>query len=154
MNKLLRRDEIRLPVTSGGTLLAAVHRPKVKERPRKSRASPTAQLLRLLEDHTALLAREGGLRDWIVGSAFLGLRSAKREGGRRTRVPEHEVEAGTLVDLTDDWSRPYTRAQACFPLKSLRTDKYLSPVNRVDNIYGDRNLVCACPPIEDYAAAE
>jgi glycine dehydrogenase len=60
----------------------------------------------------------------------------------------------TIFDLTDGaWSRPYTRAQACFPLKTLRADKYLSPVNRVDNIYGDRNLVCACPPIEDYAEA-
>jgi glycine dehydrogenase len=60
----------------------------------------------------------------------------------------------TLADLTDDtWDRPYSRAQACFPLKTLRMDKYMSPVNRVDNIYGDRNIVCACPPIEDYAEA-
>jgi glycine dehydrogenase len=51
----------------------------------------------------------------------------------------------TVFDLADDnWQRPYTRAQACFPLESLRHDKYWSPVNRIDNVAGDRNLVCSC----------
>jgi len=60
----------------------------------------------------------------------------------------------TMFDLADEkWERPYTRAQACFPLPSLRMDKYWSPVNRIDHVYGDRNLVCSCPPIEEYQAA-
>jgi glycine dehydrogenase len=61
----------------------------------------------------------------------------------------------TMFDLVDEkWERPYSRAQACFPLQSLRMDKYWCPVNRVDQVYGDRNLVCSCPPIELLQAAE
>ncbi len=60
----------------------------------------------------------------------------------------------TVHDIADDaWSRPYSRAQGCFPSGTSRSDKYWSPVGRVDNAYGDRNLVCSCPPIEDYAQA-
>jgi glycine dehydrogenase len=60
----------------------------------------------------------------------------------------------TVHDLADDaWNRPYSRAEGCFPAGSSRTDKYWCPVGRVDNVYGDRNLVCSCPPIEDYAEA-
>ncbi|WP_282078205.1 aminomethyl-transferring glycine dehydrogenase [Epibacterium ulvae] len=56
----------------------------------------------------------------------------------------------TVRDLVGDWDRPYTREQACFPPGALGVDKYWSPVNRVDNVYGDRNLVCTCPPMSDY----
>ena len=59
----------------------------------------------------------------------------------------------TVEDLVGDWDRPYSREQACFPAGAFRVDKYWPPVNRVDNVYGDRNLVCACPPMEDYAEA-
>ncbi|MFC4534766.1 aminomethyl-transferring glycine dehydrogenase [Sphaerisporangium dianthi] len=52
--------------------------------------------------------------------------------------------------LADDWKHPYTRAEAAYPLPSLREDKYWSPVRRIDQAYGDRNLVCACPPLEAY----
>jgi glycine dehydrogenase len=58
----------------------------------------------------------------------------------------------TLADITtDDWQHPYPRSQAVFPLPWLRDNKYWPPVNRIDNAYGDRNLVCSCPPLEDYA---
>ncbi|AIY41772.1 Glycine dehydrogenase [decarboxylating] (glycine cleavage system P protein) [Collimonas arenae] len=56
----------------------------------------------------------------------------------------------TAQDLTDEWSREYSREQAVYPLKSLRKDKYWPPVGRIDNVYGDRNLVCSCPPMSDY----
>ncbi len=60
----------------------------------------------------------------------------------------------TVHDIADDaWARPYSRAEGCFPAGSSRTDKYWSPVGRVDNVHGDRNLVCSCPPVEDYAQA-
>src|SRR5436305_813198 len=60
----------------------------------------------------------------------------------------------TVHDIADDsWSRPYSRAEGCFPAGSSRTDKYWSPVGRVDNVHGDRNLVCSCPPVADYAEA-
>ena len=48
------------------------------------------------------------------------------------------------------WTHPYTREQAAFPLPFVRAHKYWPPVKRVDNVYGDRNLVCTCAPLEDY----
>ena len=59
----------------------------------------------------------------------------------------------TVMDLVGDWDRPYTREQGCFPPGSFRVDKYWPPINRVDNAYGDRNLVCICPPVETYIEA-
>jgi glycine dehydrogenase len=57
----------------------------------------------------------------------------------------------TVFDLADEgWDRRYSRAQGCFPGNSRRTDKYWSPVNRIDNVYGDRNLFCSCPPTAEY----
>ncbi|MGB0967519.1 MAG: aminomethyl-transferring glycine dehydrogenase, partial [Halocynthiibacter sp.] len=56
----------------------------------------------------------------------------------------------TVEDLVGEWDRPYSREQACFPAGAFRVDKYWSPVNRVDNVYGDRNLICTCPPMEAY----
>ena len=59
----------------------------------------------------------------------------------------------TVRDLVGAWDRPYSREQACFPPGNLGVDKYWSPVNRVDNAYGDRNLICTCPPMSEYADA-
>lgn len=60
----------------------------------------------------------------------------------------------TVHDIADDdWNRAYRRSEGCFPEGTSRTDKYWCPVGRVDNVYGDRNLVCSCPPIGDYAQA-
>jgi len=50
----------------------------------------------------------------------------------------------------DVWTHPYSRSEAAFPVDSLRHDKYWCPVSRVDNVYGDRNLVCSCPPMEEF----
>ena len=52
--------------------------------------------------------------------------------------------------LVEPWDRPYTREQAAYPLRSLRDGKYWPPVSRIDGGYGDRNLVCACPPPEAF----
>jgi glycine dehydrogenase len=59
----------------------------------------------------------------------------------------------TVEDLVGDWTRPYSREEACFPPGAFRVDKYWPPVNRVDNVYGDRNLVCSCPPLDAYKEA-
>jgi glycine dehydrogenase len=57
----------------------------------------------------------------------------------------------TADDLvSDDWGRAYGREQAAFPVPSLRVDKYWPPVGRIDGAYGDRNVVCACPPMDVY----
>jgi glycine dehydrogenase len=59
----------------------------------------------------------------------------------------------TVNDLVADWDRKYSREQACFPPGAFRVDKYWPPVGRVDNVWGDRNLSCTCPPIESYMDA-
>ena len=51
----------------------------------------------------------------------------------------------------DAWPHAYRREQAAYPLPALRRGKYWSPVGRVDNVWGDRNLFCSCPPLADYA---
>ena len=52
--------------------------------------------------------------------------------------------------VADDWDRPYAREAAAYPVESLRGDKYWPPVSRIDAQFGDRNLICECPPIEAY----
>jgi glycine dehydrogenase len=54
--------------------------------------------------------------------------------------------------VSDAWTRAYTREKAAFPLPWVRARKFWPAVGRVDNAYGDRNLVCACPPIEMYSS--
>jgi len=49
-----------------------------------------------------------------------------------------------------EWNHPYSREQAVFPTAAVRANKYWPPVGRVDNVYGDRHLICACPPLEEY----
>jgi glycine dehydrogenase len=60
----------------------------------------------------------------------------------------------TSEELLASWDRPYTRELGAFPLASLRVSKYFAPVSRIDQAYGDRNLVCSCEPLEAYATAE
>ena len=50
----------------------------------------------------------------------------------------------------DDWNHVYTREQAAYPLPDLKLHKYWAPVGRIDGAYGDKNLVCSCPSIDDY----
>ena len=50
----------------------------------------------------------------------------------------------------DEWEFKFSRAKAAYPLASLRRTKYFPPVRRIDEAYGDRNLVCACPPPEAF----
>ncbi len=52
--------------------------------------------------------------------------------------------------IADAWDHAYSREQAAFPVSGLRRDKYFAPVRRIDNAYGDRHLVCSCPPVEDF----
>ncbi|NOH51766.1 aminomethyl-transferring glycine dehydrogenase [Vibrio coralliilyticus] len=57
----------------------------------------------------------------------------------------------TQVDLSAaEWDRPYSRELGCFPSPATKSWKYWPTVNRVDNVYGDRNLICSCPSIENY----
>lgn len=88
--------------------------------------------------------------------AMLAIREEARaiEDGRMDKTNNPLKNAPhTVEDLVGEWTRPYSREQACYPPGAFRVDKYWSSVNRVDNVYGDRNLVCTCPPMEDYAEA-
>ena len=59
----------------------------------------------------------------------------------------------TAAEIVGEWSHPYSREQAVYPVESLIDGKYWPPVGRVDNVFGDRNLICACPSIESYQEA-
>lgn len=59
----------------------------------------------------------------------------------------------TAAELVGEWTHAYSREQAVYPLPTLLENKYWPPVGRVDNVFGDRNLVCACPSIEAYQQA-
>jgi glycine dehydrogenase len=60
----------------------------------------------------------------------------------------------TMADVAaDQWSHAYGREEAAFPVAGLRDNKYWPPVNRIDQVYGDRHLVCACPPLDAYKNA-
>ncbi|HEX6589552.1 MAG TPA: aminomethyl-transferring glycine dehydrogenase [Longimicrobiales bacterium] len=60
----------------------------------------------------------------------------------------------TAAEVTADaWKHPYSRERAAYPTQWQRTFKFWPPVSRVESAYGDRNLVCACPPVEEYAGA-
>src|SRR6476659_3867631 len=89
--------------------------------------------------------------------AMIAIREEVRtiEEGRMSREDNPLKNAPhTALDLAEDnWSRPYSRRQACFPAALSAHSKYWPPVNRIDNIYGDRNLVCSCPPMGEYATA-
>ncbi len=89
-------------------------------------------------------------------TAFLAIRAEIRA------VEQGEISAEdsplrhaphTVEDLVADWSRAYSREQGCFPPGAFRVDKYWPPVGRVDNVFGDRNLICTCPPVESYMQA-
>lgn len=54
------------------------------------------------------------------------------------------------VLISESWDHDYDRARAAYPVSSLYDKKYWPPVGRVDNVYGDRNLICSCPSMEDY----
>jgi glycine dehydrogenase len=88
--------------------------------------------------------------------AMLAIREEIRdiEEGRIDReVNPLKLAPHTMEDLVREWDRPYTREQGCFPKGAFRVDKYWPPVNRVDNAYGDRHLICTCPPMESYQEA-
>jgi glycine dehydrogenase len=57
----------------------------------------------------------------------------------------------TAKILTEDWSHPYSRALAVYPVASQHLGKYWPKVRRVDSVHGDRNLICTCPPPEAFA---
>ncbi|GAA3191896.1 aminomethyl-transferring glycine dehydrogenase [Actinocorallia longicatena] len=64
--------------------------------------------------------------------------------------PLHNAPHTAETLLSADWKHPYSREEAAYPVASLREGKYWPPVGRIDGVYGDRNLVCSCPPPEAF----
>ena len=99
------------------------------------------------------------------------LRQESRAAGPRSRVRQKIIRASdgkanakdnvlknaphTAEEVTADvWSHPYSREQAAYPLPYVRANKFWPAVARIDNPYGDRNLICSCPLIEAYETVE
>jgi glycine dehydrogenase len=87
--------------------------------------------------------------------ALIAIREEIREIEAGTADREDNLLKGAphpLADLVADaWDRPYARERAAFPTAATREHKIWPPVSRIDGAYGDRNLVCVCPPVEAYA---
>jgi glycine dehydrogenase len=77
-------------------------------------------------------------------------RVASGEWPRDNNPLKHAPHTAAVV-TGSDWPRPYSRELAAYPLPSLREHKFWPYVARIDNVYGDRNLVCSCLPMEAYA---
>ena len=87
-------------------------------------------------------------------AAMLAIRdeAEKVAGGEWPREDNPLVNAPhTAASLVADWDHPYERREAVFPIAGMEAGKYWPPVRRVDGAFGDRHLVCSCPPVEDYA---
>jgi glycine dehydrogenase len=68
---------------------------------------------------------------------------------KKDNILKHAPHTAKRV-CANEWTRPYSREQAAFPLPWVRENKFWPAVARVDNVYGDKNLICSCPPIESY----
>lgn len=90
--------------------------------------------------------------------AMISIRNEIREieegnADRESNVLKHAPHTMRIA-LSDQWDRPYTREKAVFPVADLKFNKFWPAVSRVDDAYGDRNLMCACIPVEEYAEGQ
>jgi glycine dehydrogenase len=86
--------------------------------------------------------------------AMISIREEIREietgqADKTDNVIKHAPHTAEMV-TSDNWSLPYSRQKAAFPVVNMTQDKYFPPVTRIDDAFGDRNLVCTCNPVEDY----
>lgn len=90
--------------------------------------------------------------------ALIEIRNEIREieegkADKENNVLKHAPHTAAVI-TADEWSRPYSRQKAAYPLAFVKEGKFWPSVSRVDNAYGDRNLVCSCLPMEEYAKEE
>jgi glycine dehydrogenase len=90
--------------------------------------------------------------------ALLSIREEIREienghSGRENNVLKNAPHTATMV-LTGEWDLPYTREKAVFPSENVKANKFWPSVRRIDSAFGDRNLICSCIPVEEYASVE
>ncbi len=86
----------------------------------------------------AMIAIRGEIEEVLSGKA-----------DKKDNVLKHAPHTAKAV-VSSDWTRPYSREQAAYPLAWVRENKFWPSVARVDNVYGDKNLICSCPPIGSY----
>jgi glycine dehydrogenase len=94
--------------------------------------------------------------DRFIGAMIaIGKEIAAVESGVFDKTDNPLANAPHTAEMAaaDTWTHPYTRSVAAYPLPNLREHKYWPPVARVDNIHGDRNLMCSCPPLSTYETA-
>ena len=101
-------------------------------------SEPKAELDRFCD---AMIAIRGEIADVVSGKA-----------DRKDNVLKNAPHTAAAV-TDDEWSHPYSRRQAAFPLPWVQANKVWPAVGRIDNPYGDRNLFCVCPPVDEYAGA-
>jgi glycine dehydrogenase len=87
-------------------------------------------------------------------NALLSIREEIREiengsADKSNNVLKHAPHTQSSV-LLGEWTRPYSREKAVFPLPHIKLNKFWPSVSRIDSAYGDRNLICACEPMESY----
>ena len=99
-------------------------------------SEPKAELDRFCD---ALIAIRAEIEDVVSGKA-----------DPKDNVLKNAPHTASAVSI-NDWSHPYSREQAAYPLPWVRANKFWPSVGRIDNPYGDRNLICICPPMEAYA---
>jgi glycine dehydrogenase len=99
-------------------------------------SEPKAELDRFCE---ALIAIRQEIEEVVTGKA-----------DARDNVLKNAPHTAAAV-MADEWTHPYSREKAAFPLTWVRSNKFWPSVGRIDNPYGDRNLICVCPPMESYA---
>ena len=87
----------------------------------------------------AMIAIRGEIDEIVLGNV-----------DKKDNVIKHAPHTAQVV-VNSEWARSYTREQAVFPLPWVRDNKFWPCVARVNNVYGDKNLICACPPIDAYA---
>jgi glycine dehydrogenase len=87
----------------------------------------------------AMIAIHGEIQEVIDGKA-----------DRQNNVLKHAPHTAAAVSA-DEWPHPYSRHQAAYPLPFVKAKKFWPSVGRIDNPYGDRNLMCSCPPVEAFA---
>jgi glycine dehydrogenase len=90
--------------------------------------------------------------------ALIEIRNEVREveegkADKENNVLKNAPHTAEIV-IADDWNRPYSRQKAAYPVPYVKAAKFWPSVSRIDNAYGDRNLVCSCLPLEEYEKAE
>ena len=89
----------------------------------------------------ALISIHGEIQEVIDGTA-----------DKENNVLKHAPHTAQIV-TSDSWDRPYSREKAAYPMAILREHKFWPYIGRIDNVHGDRNLVCSCAGMEEYGEA-